>query len=403
MNKKKKRKRQKRSQQKQVRRESRRHRARPGTRAASPFRARALHRWAGIPDERTLMAGLMKAETLGDEPEFADFTLGEDINDIIGEMMAESDEDIQRLEEAGQEEEIDRLISEASMSALAKAVTPAVKADIRHRLDQLSQRLQQEGQSQRASSMAALSQMLDFPAFPWVMFGPVRQAFDDAVREFTGSLLIHMAVAEAAGVPFAELAPGQSANLLADPNVRQRLEALYEQDEMFREVLDSQFDQVYDEFLDDLLDGDLTLGLFTAEELLLLSALIDHQRQLTESGPAPSDEEASASGTLEVAQQTLQMLNTPERRQRWRDRIAQLEADGEELSGPMRAVLLLFRGPLTEPVEDDALIPLLISAYVGETRLQEKCAESDPALSEELEETFTRILERLERDEPPLT
>jgi len=402
MTKKKKRKRQKRSKPKQVRRESRRRRARPSTRAASLFGVHAPHRLAGIPDERALMAGLMEIETLGDEPEFADFTLGEDINDIIGEMMAESDEDIQRLEEAGQEEEIDRLMSEASMSALAKAVTPAVKADIRHRLDQLSRRLQQEGQSQRASSMAALSQMLDFPAFPWVVFGPVRQAFDDAVREFTGSLLLDMAVAEAAGVPFSELAPGQAADLLADPNVRQRLEALYEQDEMLREVLDSQFDQAYDEFLDDLLNGDLTLGLFTAGELILPSALIEHQRQLTESEPGPTAEEASTSENVQAVQRALQMLNTPERRQRWRDRIAQLEGDGEELSGSMRAVLLLFRGALTEPIEDDALMPLLIAAYVGEIDLQQKRAESDPALSEELEEIFNRILKRLEHDEPPL-
>ena len=399
---KKKRKRQKRSQPKQARRESRRRRARPSTRAAFPFRGPASHRLAGIPDERTLMAGLMEIETLGDEPEFADFTLGEHTFDIIGEMMADSDEDIQRLEAAGEEEEIDRLMSEASMSALAKAVTPAVKADIRRRLDQLSRRLQQEGQSERASSMATLSQMLDFPAFPWVMFGPVRQAFDDAVREFTGTLMINMAVAEAAGVPFAELAPGQAAKLLEDPIVQQRFEALCEQDEMLREAMDSQFDQAYDEFMEDLFNGDLTLGLFTAEELMLSSALIYRQRQLTESEPEPSDEEASASGTVQAVQQALQTLNTPERRQRWRARIAQLEADGEKLSGPMQAALLLFREALTEPIEDDALMPLLIAAYVGEIGLQEKRAEADPALSEELEETFTRILERLERDEPPL-
>jgi hypothetical protein len=348
------------------------------------------------------MAGLMEIETLGDEPEFADFTLGEDISDIIAEMMAESDEDIQRLEAAGQEEEIDHLMDEASTSALTKAVTPAVKADIRRRLDQLSRRLQQEGQSQRASGLAALSQMLDFPAFPWVMFGPVRQAFDDAVREFTGSLLLDMAVAEAAGVPFAEFAPGQAADLLQDPNVQQRLEALYEQDEMLREVLDSQFDQAYDEFLDGLFNGDLTLGLFTVEELILPSALIYYQRQLTESEPGPSDEEASASENVQAVQRAIQMLNTPERRQRWRARIAQLEADGKKLSGPMRAVLLLFRGALTEPVEDDALMPLLIAAYVGELDLQQERAEADPALDEELEGAFTRMLERLERDEPPL-
>jgi hypothetical protein len=96
------------------------------------------------------------------------------------------------------------------------------------------------------------------------------------------------------------------------------------------------------------------------------------------------------------------MLNTPERRQRWRARITQLEDDSEGLSGPMRVVLLLFREALTEPIEDDALMPLLISAYVGEIGLQQERAESDPALHEELEDTFTRMLEWLERDESPL-
>jgi len=69
----------------------------------------------------------------------------------------------------------------------------------------------------------------------------------------------------------------------------------------------------------------------------------------------------------------------------------------------MQVALLLFREALTEPIEDDALMPLLITAYVGEIRLREKRAESDPALGEEMEEAFTRILERLERDEPPLS
>jgi hypothetical protein len=400
MTKKKKRKRQKRSQQKQARREPRRHRARRRTRTESHLRAPAPHRLAGIPDERALMAGLMEMETLGDEPEFADFTLGEHTSDIIGEMMSESDEDIQRLEAAGKEKEIDRLISKARMSALEKAVTPAVKADIRRRLDQLSSRLRQEGQSQCASSMDALSQALDFPAFPWMVFGPVYQAFDDAMREFTGTLMIDMAVAEAAGVPVAELTPEKAASLLADPTVQQRFEALYGQDETLKEVTESQFDQVYDEIRGGLFNGDLTLGLFTVEELLLLGAFLHHQRQLTES--EPTYEEASASGVAQAAQRTFQTLNTPERRQRWRARITQLEAKSEELSGPMKGALLFFLDALTEPVKDDYLEPLFIAAYVGEMGLQEERADADPALNEELEETFTQMLERLERGEPAL-
>lgn len=402
MTKKKKRKQQKRSQPKQARRESRGRRARPSPRATSYLRAPAPHRLAGIPDERTLMAGMMEIETLGDEPEFANFTLGEDINDIIGKMIAGSDEDIQRLEAAGKEKEIDRLISEVRMSALEKAVTSAVKADIRRRLDQLSHRLQREGQSQRASSMAALLQILDFPAFPWVLFGPVRQAFDDAVREFIGSLMVHTAIAKVAGVSVTELTPERVASLLADPTAQQRFQALREQDEMLREVMDSQFDRVYKEFLHDLFQGDLTLGLFTAEELMLLSALIYRQRQLAKSGPEPSDEKILADEAFQAAQQAVQTLNVPERQQHWRARIAQQLEAGEELSGPMQAALFLFRETLTEPVENEALMPLLIAAYLGEFRLQQERAESDPALSEELEETFTRILERLERDEPPL-
>jgi hypothetical protein len=124
--------------------------------------------------------------------------------------------------------------------------------------------------------------------------------------------------------------------------------------------------------------------------------------QLREPGREPPDRDALANEIHQLAQQALQTLNTSERQQRWRARIAQLEADGEKLSGPIWTALLLFRDALTEPVEDDALIPLLIAAYVGEMRLQQKRAESDPALSEELEETFTQMLERLERGEPPL-
>jgi hypothetical protein len=45
---------------------------------------------------------------------------------------------------------------------------------------------------------------------------------------------------------------------------------------------------------------------------------------------------------------------------------------------------------------------LFIAAYVGEMGLQEERADVDPALNEELEETFTQMLERLERGEPAL-
>lgn len=403
MTKKKKRKQQKRSQQKQAHRESKRRRARPSPRATSSLRALAPHRLAGIPDERTLVAGMLEMETLGDEPEFADFTLGEDISGIIGEMITGSDKDIQRLEAAGKEKEINHLISKVRMSALEKAVTSAVKADIRRRLDQMSRRLQREGQYQRANSMAALSQMLDFPVFPWVLFGPVHQAFDDAVREFVGSLMVHTAIAKVAGVSVAELTPERVTSLLADPTAQQRFQALREQDEMLREVMDSQFDRVYKEFMNDLFQGNLTLGLFTAEELMLLSALIYRQRQLAKSGPEPSDEKISADEAFQAAQQAVQTLNVPERQQHWRAHIAQQLESGEELSGPMQAALFLFRETLTEPVEDEALMPLLIAAYLGEFRLQQERAKADPTLNEELEEAFAQTLERLERGEPPLS
>lgn len=250
--------------------------------------------------------------------------------------------------------------------------------------------------------MVALSQILDFPPFPWVLFGPVRQAFDDAVREFIGSLMVHTAIAKAAGISIAELTPERVLSLLADPTAQQRFQALREQDEMFREVMDSQFDRVYKEFPDDLFQGNLTLGLFTAEELMLLSALIYRRRQLAKSGPEPSDGKISANEAFQAAQQAVQTLNVPERQQHWRARIAQQLEAGEELSGPMQAALFLLRETLTEPVKDEALMPLLIAAYLGEFRLQQERAEADPALNKELEGTFTQMLERLERGEPPL-
>ena len=102
-------------------------------------------------------------ESLADEPEFADFELGEHAAVIVAEAIASTDEEMDRLEEAGDEEAIDRLITQTKSEALQKAVTPAVKADIRHRLERLSRRLHGQGQRQRADSITALISMLDFP------------------------------------------------------------------------------------------------------------------------------------------------------------------------------------------------------------------------------------------------
>ena len=357
----------------------------------------------GIPDERTLVRGMMEMESLADEPEFADFELGEHAVEIIAEMIADFDEEMKHLEEVGDEEEIDKLIADAKVEAIQKVVTPEVKTDIRRRLERLSRRLQEEGQKERADGIAALALMLDFPLFPWMLFEPVRQAFDDVIQRTLNFVMLHQAIAEAAGQPIINLPPDEVADLLADPDIASRLEARYETDEMLREAMNLEFDRFERAFMKRLFTGQVDLALFTTEELAVGLAWYEHEMDKADIEEADEEEESEEKVRLifKALTDALSYLNTPDRRQQWLARLEQAQTE-KTWSPDTEAGLGLLRSMLSNPPPAESPNRLLLSAYMSELRKLDERLSTDSNEVQAQEALVAQIRERLRRGEAPL-
>jgi len=357
----------------------------------------------GIPDERTLVRGMMEMESLADEPEFADFELGEHAVEIIAEMIADFDEEMKHLEEVGDEEEIDKLIADAKVEAIQKVVTPEVKTDIRRRLERLSHRLQEEGQKERADGIAALALMLDFPPFPWMLFEPVRQAFDDVIQRTLNFVMLHQAIAEAAGQPIINLPPDEVADLLADPDIASRLEARYETDEMLREAMNLEFDRFERAFMKRLFTGQVDLALFTTEELAVGLAWYEHEMDKADIEEADEEEESEEKVRLifKALSDALSYLNTPDRRQQWLARLEQAQTE-KTWSPDTEAGLGLLRSMLSNPPPAESPNRLLLSAYMSELRKLDERLSTDSNEVQAQEALVAQIRERLRRGEAPL-
>ena len=358
---------------------------------------------AEIPDERTLVRGMMEMESLADEPEFADFELGEHAVEIIAEMIADFDEEMKHLEEVGDEEEIDKLIADAKVEAIQKVVTPEVKTDIRRRLERLSHRLQEEGQKERADGIAALALMLDFPPFPWMLFEPVRQAFDDVIQRTLNFVMLHQAIAEAAGQPIINLPPDEVADLLADPDIASRLEARYETDEMLREAMNLEFDRFERAFMKRLFTGQVDLALFTTEELAVGLAWYEHEMDKADIEEADEEEESEEKVRLifKALSDALSYLNTPDRRQQWLARLEQAQTE-KTWSPDTEAGLGLLRSMLSNPPPAESPNRLLLSAYMSELRKLDERLSTDSNEVQAQEALVAQIRERLRRGEAPL-
>jgi hypothetical protein len=357
-----------------------------------------------LPDQQTLVRGLMEMESLADEPEFDDFELGEHAIELVAEAIASTDKDIGRLEESGDEEAISQLIADATSEALHKAVTPAVKGDIRRRLDRLCRRLRREGQTQRAEHLAALASMLDFPPFPWEMFEPVRRAFDDVVGQTLSYIILHQSVAEAAGRSAEDIEPDEWGSLLEDPEVMRRLEAKWETDEVLQEVMDSQYEKFEEAFTRSLLGGQLDLALFADEELAVGIAYYEHALGQTEVDKLDRSEESYGLTHLMVKASTdaLRDLSTPARRQRW---LEHLEQARTAKAGPpdIEMGLRILGDDLSNPPDPEGPTQFLLSAYLGELYKRGAQLATDSSTAAHQRARVQEIKERLERGESPLT
>jgi hypothetical protein len=357
-----------------------------------------------LPDQQTLVRGLMEMESLADEPEFDDFELDEHASEFVAEAIASTDKDIVRLEESGDEETISQLIADATSEALHKAVTPAVKGNIRRRLDRLCRRLRREGQTQRAEYIAALVPMLDFPPFPWEMFEPVRRAFDAVVGQTLSYIILHQSVAEAAGRSAEDIEPDEWGSLLEDPEVMRRFEAKWETDEILQEVMDSQYEKFEEAFTQSLFAGQLDLALFDDEELAVGIAYYEHALDQTTADELDGSEEPYGLARLMVraSVDALRDLYTPARRQRWLEHLEQTRT-AKARSPDVETGLRILYDDLSVPPDPESPTRFLLSAYLGELYKMNAQLAADSSTATHQRARIREIKERLERGEPSLT
>lgn len=290
------------------------------------------------------------------------------------------------------------------MEAITQAITPAVRADVRRRLERLIHRLRAEGQKQRAESLAALLYLLNGPLFPWMMFEPVRRAFDDLLAQSLRLALVYQTLAKAAGRPATDIGPDEWQNLLQDPEIASRFEAEYKDDEVFQEILEDQIRKIENAFADSLFRDRVDLGLFDDEEIAVGLAWYEHERgqdakEEDEDEDAESDEQPSLA--IRATLSALSYLNTPARRQRWLERLERLEPQ-EHWPSEIEGGLSLFKEMLTTPGLPERPEHPLMAVYLAEMVEWSRRLEVDSSENEEQKKLIQEIQARLDREEPPL-
>jgi hypothetical protein len=378
-----------------------RKRQHPQRRGASPL---AAYSPANLPDQQMLVRGMVEMESLAEEPEFDGFKLGKDAFEIAANMIADSDKEMGRLEEIGDEAGIERLVAEAKMETIAQVVTPAVRVDVRRRLERLSRRLREEGQKQRAESLAALLPMLDWPLFPWALFEPVHRAFEDVLEQSFSLALLYKALAKAAGRPIKDIGPDEWQSLLQDPEIVRRFEAEYKDDEAFQKMLENQIQKIEGAFADSLFQDRVDLGLFDDEELAV--GLAWYERECGQAADERGeDEDAKSDGrpqpTIRATASALSYLNTPARRQRWLERLERLEPQ-EHWPSEIEDGLRLLKEMLAVPGQPEQPEHPLVAVYLVEMVRMSRRLQVDSSENEEQEERIREIQARLDRGEPPL-
>jgi hypothetical protein len=378
----------------------RRQRSKERTPSRTSFGATPLD----LPTSATLAAAMIELEKLGDEPEFDNLDLGEEAVEIVVNMISDSDDEITRLGKKGDQSAVDRLIDDAKLEALQQIVTPALKSDIRRRLARASRRLRREGEKQRADKLDALGPMLDWPGFPWIMFRPLAEAFQNVVEGVLSQVLLHNTIAEAAGVSPQDLSQEQLLELTHDPNVIRHLQERLETDQDMQALLESQTDALFERLQNRLFEGTLNLGLFTTEELALWLALRDYR--LTEAGidfeQAPFPQEGVQT-FADAMNETISLLNTPARRARRREHLARMAREDWEKDQDMALLISLVQDGLDDPDNPEKMGIWLYHALYGEQEQFLKRTETDETLDEQVETLYDQMWQRLEQGETPIS
>lgn len=331
-----------------------------------------------------LMMTLLASEGLIEEPEFDEIIIDPmrcvDTFVEVGEELGIDPEALSRLPE---EEREDTQMNMLEMTT-QRLLTDELRQDILDALSDLRQRLKRAGKREKVAQAAALQSFLgeDESSEMWHMMGLVQAIVQRSLAAGFEMYEASMEVLEAGDLDQNDT-PLTLSQRVAKSSVAQKADTLLQKVPGLGRFLEKQADDIWQEGVDAVFEGDLYLGLFTSEELEVGFDiyLTTREGDVTQEAAAhePSEmviTEEQGRGLITRVDDYLTELFTPVRLDQLRTRLNFI-LDSSDYKRRWIAFIMM----LVEYMADEKAVenekPFLIHAFFGEMRALAAAMEED--------------------------
>jgi hypothetical protein len=304
----------------------------------------------------TLITAVLESQDLADEPEFREFYFHPmQAIDIYADLEDERGISEDMLNALSPEEE-DNLFFDLMGELVRRALTPEMQEDILDAAEVAWQRVRQEGDQEKAGRLAGMLTLLGSEGGEeaWPQVGLVQAILHRSLE--AGFEMVGVLEPEGAE----SLSARERWQTGTDRSVQQQLEAIIARYPGLNAVLVQDDDEAWHGALRALMDGELYVGFFSAEELERAAELLSPEAL---GGPELGDEEMGHAG-IQALHGYLAGLLTLERRAEMREQVLTLLED-EELAGEYEQFLTTMLFDLQDENPEAAFV-FLTAAMFGE-------------------------------------
>lgn len=265
-----------------------------------------------------LMQNLIRIMTdsvkLAEEPEFIDLNLdGEKAAGVSQRWMKKYEKRIADAKKKGSDE-FHEVFDEMRIEVINEMATPAFRKDVDKRLQAMLDRLMTSDDLDRLEMVLLLKPLLGMKSVPWGLCGLILAIFDrtmqQGIQEYEDEKSVYDAVVEALKDEGEEKI--DVINIIKSPGKLEQIgQKLFGAKPGLRERVEKQILEMVDAFEKELAQGNITLDLFTQEELVL-----SFQRLQTEIGEQFTHAQPTEEMRQRVFDAIVQAINeimTPER------------------------------------------------------------------------------------------
>jgi hypothetical protein len=329
-----------------------------------------------------LMLTLLDSGHLIEEPEFEEIIVDPmqavDTLTQVGEELDLDPETLSRLP-AGEQEEAQMTLLEATTRRL---LTDKLRQDIIQALNELRLRLKGAGKQKESAQAAALQMFLDSDESEemWPTIGLVQ-----AIVQRSLAVGFEFFEASAELMEAGDQSPLTMLDKLSQSRLGRRTEGLLKKVPGLSGYLEKQADKIWEEGTDAIFDGELSLELFTPDELMAGSEIF--KTIFTGDGDDDDDDDE---GDLEITEETgkalitqidnyITELFTPERLEQLRARLKAI-VDDPAYDKKWLAFFMMLNTYLTDEDAVENEKPFLIKTFFGEMRhMSEELIEEEEA------------------------